>query len=79
MDKDVIGNNYLVFGTVEKKAWRENIKHPKFLDEMRQNIHDFISYQTIQMTMAGWFQKGMTGPVMDSPPSTEWGQTTQVE
>ena len=72
MDKDVIGNNYLVFGTVEKKAWRENIKHPKAFDEMRQNIHDFMSYQTIQMTMAGWFQKGMTPPVMESPPSTEW-------
>ncbi|KPA17477.1 protein containing DUF1566, partial [Candidatus Magnetomorum sp. HK-1] len=59
---DVIGNNYLVFGTVEKKAWHENIKHPKSFDEMRRNIHDFISYQTIQMTMAGWFQKEIPCP-----------------
>ena len=67
-----IGNSYQVFGTVEKKAWRENMNRPKPFDEMRQHIHDFKSYQNIRMTMAGWFPKGQDPPVMEPPPSTEW-------
>ena len=72
IDKDVIGNNYLVFGTVETKAWRENINDPKSFDEMRQHIHDFKSFQNIRMTMAGWFPKGKTPSVMEPPPSIDW-------
>jgi len=68
----VIGNSYLVFGTVEKKAWRENMNQPKPLNEMRQHIHDFKSYQNLRMTIAGWFPEGQTPPVMEPPPSTEW-------
>jgi len=68
----IIGNKYLVFGTVEKKAWRENINHPRPFDEMRQHIHDFKSYQNIRMSMAGWFPKGQIPPVVEPPPSTEW-------
>ena len=67
----VIGNSYLVFGTVEKKAWHENMTDPKPLNEMRQHIHDFKSYQNIRMTMAGWFRKGQDPPVIDPPPE-EW-------
>jgi len=69
---DYIGNNYLVFGTVEKKAWRENMKNPKPFDEMLHHIHDFKSYQDIRMTMDGWFKKGQIPPVMEPPPSKEW-------
>lgn len=72
IDKDVIGNNYFVFGTVEKKAWRENINHPKSFDEMQQHIHDFKSFQNIRMTMAGWFPRGKIPPVMEPPPSIDW-------
>lgn len=68
----VIGNSYRVFGTVEKKAWRENINQPKPLNEMRQHIHDFKSYQNIRMTMVGWFPEGQDPPVMEPPPSTDW-------
>ena len=68
----VIGNSYLVFGTVEKKAWRENMNQPKGLNEIRQHINDFKSYQNLRMTMAGWFPEGQTPPVMEPPPSREW-------
>ena len=71
-DPNVIGSDYIVIGTVEKKAWRENMKEPKALNEMRQHIHDFKSYQNILMTMAGWFRKGEEPPVMEPPISTEW-------
>ena len=72
IDPEVIGNDYLVFGTIEKKAWRENLKDPKPLNEMRQHIHDFKSYQDIRMTMGGWFHKGQSPPVIEPPPSIEW-------
>ena len=69
---EVIGNCYLVFGTVEKTAWRQNINHPKPLNKMRQHIHDFKSYQILRMTMDGWFREGQDPPVMEPPPSTHW-------
>jgi hypothetical protein len=75
IDPGRIGNDYLIMGTVEKKAWRENMKHPKPLREMVRAAHDFKSYQEIRMTMAGWFPKGQKTPVMEPPPSTEWVKT----
>ncbi len=68
----IIGNNYIVFATMDKKAWRENINQPKPLNEMRQHIYDFKSYQILYMTMAGWFPKGQDPPLMEPPQSTEW-------
>ena len=72
INPEVIGNYYLVFGTVEKIAWRGNMNQSKPFNEMRQQIHDFKSYQNLCMTMAGWFPEGQTPPVMEPPPSTEW-------
>jgi len=72
INPEVIGNYYLIFGTVEKKGWRENMKHPKQLNEMRQYIHEFKSYQNIRMTIGGWFLEGKSPPEMKLPPSTEW-------
>lgn len=72
VDPEIIGNDYIVFGTVEKKAWKENINHPKVLNEMQQHIHVFESYRNIRVTMAGWFRKGQDPPVMEPPPSKEW-------
>ena len=71
-DPEVIGNDYLVFGTVEKKAWHENMNNPKALAELRQHIHDLKSYQIIRSTVAGWFPKGQNPPLKETPLSTEW-------
>jgi hypothetical protein len=71
-DPEVIGNDYLIFGTIEKKAWQENINDPKASNELRQHASDFMSYQNIRMTLAGWFRNGQEPPVMEPPPSTEW-------
>ena len=68
----IIGNYYLVFGTVEKKAWHENINQPKLLNEMRQHTHDFKSCQDLQLTSSGWFLEGQPPPVMEPTQSTEW-------
>jgi len=72
IDSNVIGGDYVIIGTVEKKAWHENMKEPKAFNEIQQHIHDFKSYQCIRMTMAGWFRKGEDPPQMQPPISTEW-------
>ncbi len=72
INPEAIGNYYLVIGTVEKKAWRENINQPKQPNEMLNHIYDFKSYQNIRMTMAGWFRNDQEPPEMEPPPSTEW-------
>jgi len=74
---EVIGNNYLVFGTVEKKVWSENIDQSKTSREILKYAHDFISYQDLRMTMAGWFRKDHEPPVMKPPPSFEWIKRTR--
>jgi hypothetical protein len=72
INAEVIGNDYLVFGTVEKQAWRENMNQLKPFNEMLDHFHDFKSYQDLHMTMAGWFPDGQDPPVMEPPPSKEW-------
>jgi hypothetical protein len=72
INAEVIGNDYLIVGTVEKQAWRENMNQPKPFNQTLFHIHDFKSYQVLHMTMAGWFRDGQDPPVMDSPPSKEW-------
>ncbi len=69
---EVIGNDYLIIGTVEKTAWRKNIGQSSLLNEMKPHIHDFKSYEELRMTMAGWFHKDQEPPVMKPPPSVEW-------
>lgn len=51
----VIGNDYLVIGTVERKAWREGIHQPQSSVEMRQAVLDFKEYREVQMSPGGWF------------------------
>ena len=71
-DPSVIGNDYLIFGTVERQAWREGLQEPKPVNEMRAYIHDFKSYRTVQMSMGGWFHKDVEPPLRQPPPSTDW-------
>jgi hypothetical protein len=67
-----IGNDYLVLGTVEKKAWRENIENHKKLHEMLHHVHDFKSYHDIQLSIGGWFKNGQIPPLMEPPAAKEW-------
>ncbi len=46
-DPSVIGNDYLIVGAVEKKAWREGLSQPKSVADMLPQAHDFKSYQEI--------------------------------
>ena len=75
LDPDAIGNDYLIIGTVEKKAWRENIQNPKEPTEMLSQIHDFkMAHAEIRMTRPGWYGPDQEPPVRKPPQSSEWAK-----
>lgn len=55
LDPSVIGEDYLVIGTVERKAWREGMKQPKGIDDMLAHLHDFKEVLTVEYRPAGWY------------------------
>jgi hypothetical protein len=70
---EVIGNRYLIIGTLEKKAWRDGQKDPKSVPEMRSHAHDFKEYYPeLRVTQPGWYPEGQEPPIMEPPPSEEW-------
>jgi hypothetical protein len=72
-DPALIGNDYFVMGTMEKKAWREGQARPKSLEEIRAHIADFKEYyKELRMTQPGWYGPDQEPPVMEPPRSQEW-------
>ena len=69
---DVIGNDYLIMGTLDKAVWRENMKTPKMPADIMPDLHPFKSYRTMQRTLAGWFPTGQEPPIEQPPPSEHW-------
>ncbi len=73
MEPDAIGNKYFIIGTVEKKAWRENMEHPKSPAELRSQMHDFkMAHGEIRMDQGGWYGPGEKPKVRIPPESNEW-------
>lgn len=71
-NQDVVGNRYVIIGTMEMKAWREELNRQLSVSEARAHIHDLKTNEELRMTMAGWFHKDQEPPVMEPPPSTVW-------
>jgi hypothetical protein len=72
-EPSAIGNDYLVLGTVEKKAWREGMTQQKSVEEMRSHTHDFRTYyQELRMKRPGWYKPDQEPPVREPPSSQEW-------
>lgn len=71
-DPEVIGNDYLIIGTVEKKAWREGMKQSQDPKNIIPHTHDFKDYEELRLTRGGWFPKDMEPPPWDPPPSEHW-------
>jgi hypothetical protein len=71
---EIIGNNYLIMGVVDKKAWREGLTQPKPAAEMMDSHLSMFKqhYQELRLTRPGWYQDGQDPPPMEPPPSTEW-------
>ncbi|MFN8454953.1 MAG: hypothetical protein U0401_09850 [Anaerolineae bacterium] len=69
----VIGNDYLIMGTMDKNFWREGLTQPKAIADMMPHLHVFKTYyQELRLTRPGWYPEGKEPPVMEPPPSTEW-------
>jgi hypothetical protein len=51
----LVGNDYMVLGTVEREVWREGIKHPKTIAEMLKHLHDFKEVRNIKYQPAAWY------------------------
>jgi hypothetical protein len=52
---EVIGNDYLVIGTLERRVWREASRRTMFPAELSESVHDFKEYREVQVTPGGWF------------------------
>ncbi len=72
-DPEVIGNGYLIIGTMEKGAWREGLKQLMAVDKIRPHVSEFATYyQELRLTQPGWFRTNQEPPVMEPPKSQEW-------
>lgn len=76
LDPSVIGNEYLVIGTVERKAWREGVKQPKGVTEMLEHLHVFKDVRTVRVQPGGWYPADLDPselPIQDPAPlNTSW-------
>lgn len=50
----VVGNQYLVLGTVDKKFWRQSMTEPDTLEELRQHAADFKKRLSLMFDPGGW-------------------------
>ena len=50
---EVIGNDYLVLGTVDRPVWKRGTQQLLALQEMLEELHDFKDVVTFQLT-GGW-------------------------
>jgi len=72
-DPGVVGNEYLIIGTVEKSAWREGLRHPKMGAEILPHVSDFTEYyKELRVTHRGWYPAGQEPQMMEPPVSKEW-------
>lgn len=76
----VVGNEYLIIGTVEKATWRQGLQNPGSLQEMLLHTSDFAAcYKELRATRPGWYPSGQEPPVMEPPPSQEWVKSSIPE
>jgi hypothetical protein len=50
----VMGNDYFVLGTVDKKAWRQRLDHEGTIDEILPYTADIKEYATLEYEPARW-------------------------
>lgn len=62
-DPSIIGNNYLVIGTVELKIWRDSLSTPKMMPEILEHTADFKDYRAIEYFPGGWYPKDFVPPI----------------
>lgn len=53
-NQDIIGNEYLILGTVERDVWRESKKRPQYLKKALDNLHEFKEVVIFEVEHYGW-------------------------
>jgi hypothetical protein len=72
-DLGAIGNDYLIYGTLEKKTWREGLTQPQTIENTLSHASDFVTYyEELRMRCTGWYHEDQEPPVREPPPSQEW-------
>ena len=76
LNPSVIGNEYLVMGTVERRAWREGVKQIKDIEEMLEGFHVFKEVRTVRVQPGGWYPDDLDPaelPIQEPAPlDTPW-------
>ena len=53
-DSSVLGNEYLVIGTMEGEAWNKHRRESRFIDEEMGDVHDFAAVVRIEGHVGNW-------------------------
>lgn len=53
-EPEIVGNNYLVVGTMERAIWKRGTQQRLTLQEMLDALHDFKEVVTFKVTGGGW-------------------------
>jgi hypothetical protein len=70
---DVIGNDYLAVGTVEKSVWKAGLEKNQAMNEFLPHTSDFATYyEDLQLTRAGYYKADQKPPIAVPPPSQDW-------
>ena len=76
LDPSIIGNDYLVMGTVERKVWREGVNQRKGIPEMMEHLRVFKEVRTVRVQPGGWYPDDMDPselPIQEPAPlDTPW-------
>jgi hypothetical protein len=52
----LLGHDYLVVGTIERKSWREGF-HTNSLQDLLKNLHDFKQHLEFEPMRYGWVKE----------------------
>ena len=57
-DPEILGNDYLVMGTLEKSDWRKFSKETTYPNEAIERIYIFKEVLNFELVRAGWYREG---------------------
>jgi hypothetical protein len=69
----MIGNEYMVMGTIDKTVWQEGLKQQKTMNELLPQVSDFVEYHhELRFTKVGYYPSHLEPPMAEPSPSQEW-------
>lgn len=73
VDPSLIGNTYIIVGSVDKRAWQASMKTPWSQLEMLAQTSDFAHYHDeLRLTRPGYYRVDQEPPIWQPPASQEW-------